>query len=142
MQAWKVSRNVDFNFHNAHEINNIWKNSNEETIKKRLRDRMLNTKQAIVLVGDKTRYLNKFVRWKIEVALSLDIPIIVVNLDKSNSSNEKNPAILKNRAYFVSVPFDMKKIKYALDNFPDKYRREKHNAPSAIHYIWDKVGIL
>ncbi|ENO1824879.1 TIR domain-containing protein [Vibrio parahaemolyticus] len=140
MQAWKVNKKINFNFYNAHEINNIWSKSNEETIKRRLRERMSNAKQAIVLVGESTRYLNKFVRWEIEVALSLDLPIIAVNLDKSNRANEKTPAILRDRAYFVTVPFETKKIKYALDFFPKEYKKYKAQAPSARNYNWNKVN--
>lgn len=142
MQAWKQNTNTEFNFYNAHDLNVIWKHSNEHTIKRRLRERMNNAKQVIVLVGDNTKNLYKYVRWEIEVALSLGLPIIAVNLDKSNTENPKTPAILKNRAYFVSVPFSLKKIKHALDYFPAEFNNNKQSAPDPRHYDWAKVGIL
>ncbi|ENB4343869.1 TIR domain-containing protein [Vibrio parahaemolyticus] len=141
MTAWNANTKFDFNFHNAHELNNLRATSSEETIKRRLRERLSNTKQAILLVGENTKKLYKFVRWEIEVAMSLDIPIIAVNLCNSNDETIRTPPILKNYGYFVSVPFEVKKIKYALDNFPSEYHREKSNAPSARHYNWSKISI-
>ncbi|MGO0308790.1 TIR domain-containing protein [Endozoicomonas acroporae] len=134
MTAWKENDNIDFDFHNAHDLNNLLKSSSEETIKGKLRERLHNTKQAIVLVGENTKNLYKYVRWEIEVAISMDIPIIAVNLDKSNKATDKTPSILKNRAYFVSVPFEQKKIKHALDKFPAEYHENKSKAPSSRFY--------
>ncbi|ASI92462.1 TIR domain-containing protein [Vibrio mediterranei] len=141
MTAWKANKKIDFNFHNAHELNNLRGNSSEETIKKKLRERLKNTKQAIVIVGENTKELYKFVRWEIEVALSLEIPIIAVNLCNSDGSTDKTPPILKKNAYFVSVPFEVKKIKYALDKFPSSYHKNKSKAPSSRIYDWSKISI-
>jgi len=136
MTAWKANDKIDFNFHNAHELNNLRKNASEEQIKRKLRERLNNTKQAILLVGNNTKNLYKFVRWEIEVAMDMDIPIIAVNLCKSNSSTLRTPPILKNKAYFVSVPFEQSKIKHALDLFPSEYHSNKSKAPSDRSYSW------
>ena len=141
MKAWKENDKIDFNFYNAHDINNLWDGSNEDTIKRKLRERMINAKQVIVLVGENTKNLHKFVRWEIDLAIEKDLPIIAVNLDGSNGSTSKTPPILKNTAYFVSVPFDQAKIKYALDNFPDEYEKNKDQAPSDRTYNWNKINL-
>ena len=141
MTAWQKNDKIDFDFHDAHDLNNLWKESSEETIKRKLRERMKNSKQAIVLVGDSTKDLYKYVRWEIEIAISMDIPIIAVNLNKLNEAHSKTPPILKNNAYFVSVPFELKKIKYALDNFPKFYHENKNEAPSSLTYPWDKISL-
>ena len=49
MTAWKENKKIDFNFHNAHELNNLRKTASEEQIKRKLRERLNNTKQAILL---------------------------------------------------------------------------------------------
>ena len=134
MTAWKANENIDFDFHNAHDLNTLRDGSQEETIKRKLRERFKSAKQVIVLVGDNTKNLYKFVRWEIEVALAMDIPIIAVNINKVNKSHNGTPPILKNEAYFVSVPLEIKKVKYALDNFPASYHKNKDQAPSARHY--------
>ena len=140
MQAWKANDGIDFDFHDAHDLNNLWKKSNEETIKRKLRERMVNSKQVVVLVGDHTKDLYKFVRWEIELAIDMELPIIAANLNKANGATTNTPPILNNNAYFVSVPFGMREIRYALDNFPSEYYRNKNNAPSQRHYDWSKVA--
>jgi DNA-binding protein Fis len=134
MTAWKSNNHIDFNFHNAHDLNNLRTTASEDQIKRKLRERLKETKQMIVLVGESTKNLYEFVRWEIESAIILDIPIIAVNLDKSNSEGVRTPPILMNSAYFVSVPFELIKIKHALDNFPAEYHKNKRQAPSARHY--------
>ena len=81
MCAWKDNDNMTFNFYDAHDINTARDSSLEETIKARLRERMANAKIFILLVGQNTRYLQKFVKWEIEQAISRDLPIIAVNLN-------------------------------------------------------------
>lgn len=156
MTAWNESEKIDFNFHNAHDIYSVdklhverlrkldkeEKTSREERyIKCKLKERLTNTKQAIVLVGNSTKDLYKYVRWEIEVAIDLDIPIIAINLNKENKAHEKTPPILRNKAYFVSVPYEVKKIKYALDNFPKEYHSKKNEAPSSRTYNWEKIKL-
>ncbi len=140
MTAWKENEKIDFDFHNAHLFNNLTPLASEEQIKKKLRERMSNTKQVIVLVGEKTKNLHKFVRWEIEIAQKLDLPIIAVNIDKENCSTDKTPPILKN-SYYVSVPLEIKKIKYALDKFPTEYHKNKSNGPSERYYNWSKIAL-
>ncbi len=156
MTAWKANEKIDFDFYNAHDIYSVnkmhieklrkldkeEKTSREETyIKGKLKERLNDTKQVIVLVGNSTKDLYKYVRWEIEVAINLDIPIIAINLNKENKEHEKTPPILKNKAYFVSVPYEIKKIKYALDNFPKEYYNKKNEAPSSRTYNWSKISL-
>ena len=47
MQAWKQNNNIPFNFYDAHDLNTALDTSTEETIKRRLRERLRNTKVYI-----------------------------------------------------------------------------------------------
>ena len=53
MKAWKENDNIAFNFHNAHEINNLRDGSSEGQIKKKLRERLKDTKVLVLLIGEK-----------------------------------------------------------------------------------------
>ncbi|ELB2789774.1 MULTISPECIES: TIR domain-containing protein [Aeromonas] len=141
MTAWKENEKIDFDFHDAHELNNLTSSASEEQIKRKLRERLVNTKQAIVLVGESTKNLHKFVRWEIEVAIDMDLPIVAVNLDKQNGGTDKTPPILNKNAYFVSVPYEIKKIKYALDYFPEYYHKNKNKGPASLQYDWSKITL-
>ena len=121
MLGWTQSDHIDFNFHDAHDLNTIRQGSSEETIRRRLRERFSSAKQVIVLVGEHTKSLFTFVRWEIEVAQKLDLPIVAVNLNKQRSFDSTMcPAILRDQ-YVVHVSFNAKIIKHALDHFPSEY---------------------
>ncbi len=94
MTAWKENDRIAFDFHNAHEINNLRDGSSEETIKRKLRERLQNTKVLVVLIGEQTKSLYKYVRWEIEYAIEHDIPIIGVNLNDNRKKNSLCPPIL------------------------------------------------
>lgn len=118
MTAWKENDRIAFNFHNAHEINNLMDGSSEDQIKSKLRERLKNTKVLVVLIGDKTRNLYKYVRWEIEYAVEKGIPIIAVNLNGLKKLDETLcPPILKDKLA-VHIPFGQKIIDYALNNWP------------------------
>ena len=89
MQAWKKNNNTSFNFYDAHDLNNLMSYSSEETIKAKLSERLRSTKVFVLLVGDATKNLYKFVRWEIEQAIKRNIPIIVVNLNGKKSNPKK-----------------------------------------------------
>ena len=133
MIAWKENKKIDFNFYDSHKLNNLRKTASEDQIKRKLRERMRNSKQVIVLVGEHTKNLYKFVRWEIEIAIDMDLPIIAVNLDKKDGLTAKTPPILRKKIEFVSVPFEAKKVKHALDTFP-KYYNEVSSLPVGLYY--------
>ena len=80
MLAWKQSDHSSFNFYNAHDVTSARDSSTELSIKSSLQERLRETKVFVLLVGNSTKYLYKFVRWEIEQALRRSLPIICVNL--------------------------------------------------------------
>lgn len=118
MTAWHVNEKFSFEFNNAHDINTARDSSQEESIKRQLRERFANSKNFIVLIGEKTKNLTKFVRWEMEVALKLGLPIIGVNLNGNRSRDDRCPPAIRDELV-VYVPFRPKIIEYALRNWPD-----------------------
>lgn len=122
MKGWKQNKNVDFNFFNAHDLNIISEGSTEESVKRKLRERLGNTKQAIVLIGKSTKNLYRFVRWEIQECQYMGLPIVAVNLNKQRSYDSSLcPPILRD-ADAVHVSFNARIIRYALDNFCPRFR--------------------
>jgi hypothetical protein len=139
MKAWKQNDNTNFNFHNAHDLNNLRDGSTEETIKKKLRERLVNTKAFIVLVGKKTKTHYKFVRWEIEQAVKLDIPIIIVNLNNERCQDDTLcPPIIKDKLA-VHVSFSPKIIQHALENWTDEYYTLKNKGTTGPRIYNDEV---
>ena len=135
MKAWKENENIAFDFHNAHELNNLRTWSSKETIKRKLRERLQNTKMFIVLVGEHTRYLYKFVRWEIEYAIEKDIPIIAVNLNnKRIKDSALCPPLLRDELA-IHIPYKQKIIDYALNNWGNSHKKYRQaNKTGAYHY--------
>src|ERR1035438_3491015 len=97
MKGWKQSEHIDFDFYDAHDLNPLTPRAEDEQyIKARLRERFQNTIQTIVLIGENTKNLFRFVRWEIETAQSLRVPVIAVNLNgKRQIDSDRCPAILR-----------------------------------------------
>lgn len=138
MKAWKDNDDHEFNFSNAHDINSARDSSQEESIKRQLRERFANSKLLVVLIGEKTKYLTKFVKWEMEVALKLDLPIIGVNLNKAKHKDERCPPAIRDELA-VYVPFGQKIIAYAMDNWPASYAQYRKEGKTGAFYYTDST---
>lgn len=121
MKGWNANERMDFNFSNAHDLDSMTgRAQDEDYVKRNLRARMQKSAAAIVLIGESTKNLYRFVRWELELALSLDLPIIAANLNESRVQDDLCPPIIRDKCV-VHVPFKMKAVKHALDYWPDEY---------------------
>jgi hypothetical protein len=120
MKGWRENKHVDFDFDDAHELDNMTgRAQDEQYVKSRLRDRMKQSRAVIVLIGEKTKNLYKYVRWELELALELGLPIIAVNLNKTNGQDDDLcPAIIRSKSCVVHVPYTLDAIKFAMNAFP------------------------
>jgi hypothetical protein len=144
MQAWHQNDRSEFGFFNAHDINSARDTSSEESIKRQLRQRLLNTKVFVVLIGANTRYLVKFVRWEMEQALSLGLPVIGVNLNGNRQQDpDRCPPIIRYELA-LHISYGPKILQYALENWPashEKLRNEGKKGP--FHYpssVYTQMG--
>lgn len=124
-------------FNDAHDLQPLTDRASEETVRRRLRERLSNAKQAIVLLGESTRHLSKFVRWEIGVCLDLDIPIVAVNFNETRQMDSDRCLPLLQNQYVVHVAYKAKINKYALDNFPSEYERHNPNENGPRYYSDD-----
>lgn len=122
MRGWKANRNVDFDFNDAHDLDTMTSRASDEAyVKSHLRERMRKSSALIVIVGEKTKNLYKYIRWEIELALELKLPIVVVNLNNKNGQDGGLcPPILRD-ACAVHIPFKLAAIKHAIHNWPAEY---------------------
>jgi hypothetical protein len=82
-----------------------------------------------VLIGEHTRHLHKFVRWELDIALELFLPIVGVYLNGARGIDiDRCPPILK-EAYVVHLPFKAAIVQYALDHFPSDYANRTETGP-------------
>lgn len=139
MQAWRQNDGIAFNFYDAHDLNTARDSSREASIKAQLAERMRNTRVFVLLVGERTRYLQKFVRWEIEQAIKRELPIIAVNLNGRRSMDEDRcPPVLRGELA-IHASFNAAMMQHALDNWPavhHQYRQAKKTGP---HYYKESV---
>ena len=145
MTAWKQSDYTSFNFYNAHEQINIWQFSSEETIKRNLRERLRNTKIFVLLIGEKTKYLYKYVRWEIEEALKMQLPIIAINLNGKRSIDyDKCPSILRDELA-LHISFNAKIIQKSLENWESLHKTYVREGKRGPYYynasVYENLGL-
>jgi hypothetical protein len=146
MKAWNQNDKTKFEFYDAHDINQARDSSEEESIKKQLMIRMQNSKVFVILIGEQTKFLYKFVRWEIEQAIKRDMPIIAVNLNKSKKYDGENcPSILK-KALAIHISFNPAIMQYALENWPSNHESYKSDDKiKPFQYadsVYEKLGVL
>lgn len=151
MKAWRQSEHIEFDFFDAHDINTARDSSLDETIRRRLRERLANTKQAVVLLSRdakrKSGQPSTFFAYELEVLKSLAVPVVLVNLDGSRDVEFSTlPAQLAHPYYTISVSNQPKIIQFALDGYVDVFLNNK--PPNLIegphHYkasVYESLGL-
>ncbi len=140
MTAWNENPRFNFNFKNAHDLSQARDTSSEDTIKRSLRFRLNSSDILIVLLGESTKNLFKFVRWEIEVAIELGLPIIAVNLNGLRTiDSNRCPAILRDNSS-IHVSYNSAIINFAISDWP----KQCNNYNSARYYfesVYKSIGL-
>jgi hypothetical protein len=140
LKAWRDNENIDFSFHDAHDLNVARDSSLPESIKVQLRARMQNSKTVLLLVGERTKYIRGYIPWEISYARYLDLPIIVANLnDKRQYDTIRCPSSVEGGKGAVHISFEAKIIKHALDNWPDYHHGNKVDVLNDVYHYVDKT---
>lgn len=148
MCAWRENEKIDFNFHDAHDLNTALDTSQPDTIRRRLRERLANTKQVVLLVGDETRAIAarpaRFLHYEVEVIQRLGLPVVFANVGGSRTAKKgRLPGALADE-YTISVSFQPAIIEYALDEFVDGYavaRRTKSGPHQYGTSVYRQLGL-
>ncbi|MEH0575665.1 TIR domain-containing protein [Streptomyces sp. B21-108] len=121
MEAWRDNRHIEFDFFDAHDINTALDTSQPETIRRRLGERLSNTKQTVVLLSETTKLKaarsTSFLYYEIEAIKRRNLPVVFVDLNGSRTiESAKIPTTLAQH-YSINVSFQPGIIKYALDEY-------------------------
>lgn len=127
MEAWRDNDRIDFNFVDAHDLAKALDTSQPDTIRRRLRERLNNTKQVVLLGSatckSKAGKTSSFIHYEIDTIVALNLPVVVANLDGNRTVDRDfiPQRILDANYYTVSVSVQPKIIMYALDNYAIEY---------------------
>lgn len=143
LKGWRNNHRIDFDFDDAHSLFTLTDRAKSESyIKAKLLDRFRHTSEVILIIGESTRYLYKYVRWELEVALALRLPIIAVNLNNKRSIDfTLCPPIIR-EAGALHISFNLAIIRFALQDFTASYRDQPH-APDFYYpdRIYSSLGL-
>jgi MTH538 TIR-like domain (DUF1863) len=128
--AWNAHRNHEFNLVNSHEkASAIRDSSKKSTLRASLLERLRNSKNMLLIIGETTRYDTDWVPFEIEKAVdAYQIPIIVGYTVFTNAIRNPKalsaywPTALKTRiekgtASAIHVPFKQAPLNDAIDQF-------------------------
>lgn len=148
MCAWKKNQRIAFDFHDAHDLNIALDTSQPDTIRRRLRERLSNTKQVVLLVGDETRAVaarpSRFLHYEVEVIQRLGLPVVFANLNSVRVVQSARLPVKLASQYSISVSFQPTIIKYALDEFVASYAGESSTKTGPHHYkahVYKDLGL-
>ena len=148
MQAWKANEHIDFDFHDAHDLNTALDTSQPDRRRRRLRERLANTKQVVLLVGDETKAIaarpSRFLHYEVETIMRIDLPVVFANLNGSRVAEASRLPKALLDMYTVCVSFRPKIIKHALDNYVDGYAANKGTSSAPHKYpasVYEGLGL-
>lgn len=127
MEAWRDNDHIDFNFVDAHNLATALDTSQPDTIRRRLRERLNNTKQVVLLGSatckSKAGKTSSFIHYEVETIVALNLPVVVANLDgdRKIDRNFIPQALLDEDYYTLSVSLQPTIIMHALDNYAIEY---------------------
>lgn len=148
MEAWRENENIDFDFYDAHDLYISRDTSKPETIKNNLRERIKNAKQVVLLGSVSAKKKggdgSSFLAYEVEQMIKLGLPIVVANTDgkREVDRNVIPKPILDANYYTVSVSYQPKIIKFALDNYAVNFAASGN---AGCHYykkeIYENLGL-
>jgi hypothetical protein len=137
MEAWRDNDHIDFDFFDAHDLYQARDTSQPESIKARLRERLKNAKQFVLLGSSVGRKKGgdgtSFLAYEVDSMIRLKMPVVVANLDGDREIDRMviPQPLLDANYYTVSVSFQPAIIKYALDNYAVNFANSGKTGP---HY--------
>lgn len=145
MNAWSAKDSDSFTFINSHDkAAAVRDDSLKTTLRKSLMERLRNSKNLVLIIGETTRFDDDWVPFEIEKAVDLyKLPIIATYTDYKNITAPAKlsnlwPKALADRilggsAHVIHIPFKKAPLSDAIDRF------DVENLPDGgyIHYTLD-----
>jgi len=138
MKAWNEDGEISFNFHTAYKIHENKEGFPEIIVKRKIKECLKGSRVLIVLIGNNTWNLIKYIRLEIEFALANNIPIIAVNLNTRRKQDDLCPPLLRNELVMY-IAFGQKIMDVALNNWPESHALYKMEGKSGPYYYFDSV---
>ncbi|WP_321383514.1 TIR domain-containing protein [uncultured Enterococcus sp.] len=130
MKMWSENDKIDFTLNNAHDLKQARDSSLPESIKRSLRERIQASKIMILIVGKETHHHTKFVKYEVNYAQSLNIPIIMAVV-----KDGVLPTSWFNDYPAIKIPFELDQINLAINDWPTNFLKHLKKGDTGIwHY--------
>lgn len=129
LRAWRASDNIDFNFPDSHlKTAQVRDTSSEATLKDRLRERMRNSKNMLVIISEDTNFDRGLLNWEIKTAMEdYNLPVIVAYAGRNSLYNLDDELIRRlPKEIFVNVVMGFKNFAHIPFAQDDIYRAINH----------------
>ena len=145
MQEWKRSHNINFIYAHGQNLRSLHLRGSEREIKDGFKKQIQSATAFVVLIGESTRYLSKYVYWEMEQAIALDKPIIGVNLNGLRyQDTERCPPIIIDKLA-VHISFNAIILQEALVTWPMYHATFRQQGKSGPRYYnqshYAKLGL-
>lgn len=135
LKKWKKNKNIDFSFTDSHDKTyKVKDESSDETLKKRLKERLKLSKNFLLIITDKTKkYYTDNLNFEIATAMELELPFIItypcfeseeylaeedIEYNLSELWPEKLKKIIeKNKIKAIHISFKLEQIKESINRF-------------------------
>lgn len=145
LQSWNTNDKLELHFSDSHKKTyQVRDSSTEETLKRRLLERMKNSKNMLLIISDDTNWDRGMLNFEIEKAVDYyEIPIIVAYTGYKKILNaklleDKWPKALYERinnstAKCIHIPFSEKCIAEAINQFSVNNTNDKLTSPLHVY---------
>jgi hypothetical protein len=129
LKAWTAKEDDDFSMINSHDKVSVVRDSSKKaTLRASLQERLRNSKNMLLIIGETTRYDTDWVPFEIQQAIDIyQIPIIATYPDynyilEPAQFSKLWPSVLAERinnktAHMIHIPFKKMPIASAIDQF-------------------------
>jgi len=148
MEAWRENEKIEFDFFDAHDLFVSRDTSKPETIRSNLRQRLANAKQVVLIGTSEAKQKgddgSSFLWYEVETIIKLGLPVVVANHDGDRKIDR---GFIPNQFlgadyYTMSVSFQPKIIKYALDNYAPGFANSDKSGPYQYNpSVYEALGL-
>lgn len=107
-----------FNFTDGFEFYSQVDKVDDDQLKQNVLNKVKEASIVVVLMGTTTKTMRKYIRWQVEGAINLGLPIIVVNENNIRSIDFDRCPMLVKKSLSLHISFNEKVLRCAVEAWP------------------------
>lgn len=121
LKEFRNSEGEYFEFTDGYDLYPLLDKVDDDILKSQVLERVSQADIVLVLMGQTTKTMRKYIRWQVEGAINLGKPIVVLNENNIRAVDfDKCPALIK-KALTLHISFNEVILECALKNWPQMH---------------------